>query len=69
MNQYRAHDGDRLDTIVYKAYGSISVDVMAAVMDANEHLLMSVQLSAGDIVNLPDIQIVQTESYAQALWS
>lgn len=69
MNQYRAVSGDRLDIIVFKAYGRIDVDIMAKVMDANEHLLVSAQLSAGDIVNLPDIQIVQTESYAQALWS
>lgn len=68
MNTYRAADGERLDTIVYKAYGSIDVDVMVAVMDVNEHLLSSVKLSAGDIVYLPDIEITQQDSVSQALW-
>ncbi|DAB30688.1 MAG TPA: phage tail protein [Sulfurimonas sp. UBA12504] len=68
MNQYRAVDGDRLDIIVFKAYGSVDVNVMAAVMDANEHLLKNAKLSAGDMVYLPEIEIKQDESLAKALW-
>lgn len=69
MKQYRAVDGDRLDIIVYKVYGTIAVDVMELVIDANNHLLASARLSSGDIVNLPDVTINQSESKAQALWS
>ena len=69
MKQYRAVDGGRLDTIVYKVYGSIAIDVMSRVIDANSHLLSNARLSAGDIVNLPEIMITQEESQAKALWS
>lgn len=68
MNQYRAVDGERLDTIVFKAYGSIDSYVMTAVMAENEHLLNTSRLSAGDIVFLPELTIKQDESEAKALW-
>ena len=69
MNQYRAKDGDRLDIIMFKAYGSIDKTVTEAVLDANEHLLSSSVLKAGDIVYLPEIQTTQDETKTKALWS
>jgi phage tail protein X len=68
MNQYRAHDGDRLDVIVFKNYGSIDADVMDAVLDANEHLLGASVLKAGDVVFLPEITTTTQETTTKALW-
>lgn len=68
MNQYRAADGDRLDIIIFKAYGSIDANVMDAVMEENEHLLVASKLTAGDVVFLPEVQIQQSESEVKALW-
>ena len=68
MNQYRAKDGDRLDIIMFKAYGSIDKTVTEAVLDANEHLLSSSLLKAGDIVYLPEIQTTQKKTTTKALW-
>jgi len=69
MNEYRAIDGDRLDIIMFKAYGSIDKDITEAVLDANEHLLSSSVLKAGDVVYLPEIQTAQNEITTKALWS
>ncbi|MEN4053767.1 tail protein X [Sulfurimonas sp. NWX79] len=69
MNQYRAVDGDRLDIIVFKAYGSIDAVVFDAVLDANEHLLNSSVLKAGDIVYLPEVARSVDEKKTEALWS
>jgi len=69
MNQYRAKDGDRLDIIMFKAYGSVDKKVTEAVLDANEHLLSASILKAGDIVYLPEIQTTQDETKTKALWS
>ncbi len=69
MNQYRAVDGDRLDVIVFKAYGSIDNEIFAAVLDANEHLLDCTTLRAGDIVYLPEIEAKTQEQKTEALWS
>ena len=68
MNQYRANDGDRLDVIVFKNYGSIDADVMNAVLDANEHLLGNAVLKAGDVVFLPEITTATQETTTKALW-
>ncbi len=68
MNEYRAADGDRLDTIVFKYYGSIEAYIMESVMDANPHLLDKIVLSAGDIVYLPEIETGPTETTTKALW-
>ena len=69
MNQYRAVEGDRLDIIVFKAYGSIDAVVFDAVLDANEHLLESSVLKAGDIVYLPEVVRSVDEKKTEALWS
>jgi len=68
MNQYRAVDGDRLDIIVFKNYGSIDRKIMDVVLDANEHLLGASVLKAGDVVFLPEITITPQEIITKALW-
>ena len=68
MNQHRANDGDRLDIIVFKNYGSIDRYVMDIVLDANEHLLGNTILKAGDVVFLPEITTATQERTTKALW-
>jgi len=68
MNQYMAKDGDRLDIIIFKAYRSLDKDVVEKVLDANEHLLDSSILQAGDIVYLPEIEQTIQQSTTEALW-
>lgn len=63
MRKYIAKDDDRLDTIVYKYYGTL--DVFAEVLSVNSHL--DAILNAGDIVYLPEITI-QADNKANALW-
>jgi len=69
MKQYRAVEGDRLDIVVFEAYGSINAAVFEAVLDANEHLLGSSVLKAGDIVYLPEVVQSVDEKKTEALWS
>jgi len=68
MNQYRTKEGDRLDIIVFKAYGSVDVEIMNAVLAENEHLLASAKLPANSIVYLPEITTSQSTSSSKALW-
>ncbi len=69
MNKYMAVEGDRLDIIVFKAYGSIDAVVFDAVLDANEHLIKNSVLHAGDTVYLPEVTRTQEEKKTEALWS
>jgi phage tail protein X len=68
MKIYMAKDGDRIDVIIFKAYGNNDADVTAAVLDANEHLLDANRLKAGDIVYLPEIQQSKSEDQTKVLW-
>lgn len=60
MKPYVAIDGDRIDTIVYKHYGTLD-DVLEAVIAANQQL--PAILSAGYIVYLPEVVIKPIEVY------
>lgn len=68
MNQYRTKEGDRLDIIVFKAYGSIDTEIMDAVLQENEHLLASAKLPANSIAYLPEITTSKNRSTSKALW-
>jgi len=68
MKQYRVVEGDRLDTIVFKAYGSNDAEIIDTVMEENEHLLKDAVLSAGDVISLPEIETKATEFQSKALW-
>lgn len=53
MTEYRAYEGERLDEIVYKHYGTL--EVFEEVLAYNARL--PVILQDKDIVKLPDITI------------
>ncbi len=63
---YTASDGDRLDIIVFKAYEDLTP--MPLVLEANPHLLEREELSAGDIVSLPDWSPPKAKEESQKLW-
>jgi phage tail protein X len=60
-----ACDGDRIDCICWKHYGSLSGRVVEAVLDANPGMAMALTLRAGQIVNLP---VVTPKPKEQSLW-
>ena len=66
MNNYIANDGDRIDEIVYKAYGSI--DPFFQVLEANTHILHKDSLDSGDVVYLPIVETKPKEE-TKALWN
>jgi len=68
MRQYIAVDGDRLDMIIYRAYKSIASEIVDAVLSVNSHLLEHIVLQAGDVVNLPEIEVPSAETSTKVLW-
>ncbi len=68
MTQYRPQEGERLDTIIFKAYGSLDADIVERVMDENKHLLERTVLVAGDVVYLPTFEQSSSVSTTKALW-
>ncbi|ALV24538.1 phage tail protein X family protein [Campylobacter iguaniorum] len=66
MTYYKAKDGDQLDFICFKHYGTLAKDVFSEFLRENEHLL-SGELRAGDIVNLPEIEIKKYDE-VKYLW-
>ncbi len=57
MNKYVAKEGDKLEMICFKFYGSIETKIYSEFLRENEHLLHKSYLSGGDVVNLPKIEI------------
>ncbi|MBD3842592.1 MAG: tail protein X, partial [Campylobacterales bacterium] len=55
MKQIIAQNGDRLDQIVYKEYGTLKV--IDKVLEENTHLKYKVLLEDGDVVNIPVVYI------------
>lgn len=68
MTTHKAVDGDRLDRIIYKYYGTLESSVVASVIEANVHLAHKVTLDAGDVVNLPEAETSETDTASRALW-
>jgi len=67
MRTIIAQKGDRLDQIVYKEYGTLTI--FDKVLEANTHLATKPILSDGDVVNIPVIQIKrQTTKEVKSLW-
>jgi len=66
MTTYQCSDGDRLDIIVFKAYGSL--EAMNTVLEANPHLLDHTSLRAGETVYLPDWQPPIIKQETRTLW-
>lgn len=65
MEQVLSVDGDRIDLICWKRYGSLDGRIVERVLEANPGLSLHTELSAGVPVNLPDIHLVVQE---QRLW-
>jgi len=68
MSSYRTVEGDRLDTIAFKVYGSTNSEIMEALLEANRELLFSAELEANSIVYLPEIKTSQGITTSKALW-
>jgi len=64
MTQVIANSGDRLDTIVYRHYGTL--DYFEAVLAVNPKL--SAILKAGDVVLLPECGANEEASEEAKLW-
>ncbi|WP_033915520.1 tail protein X [Campylobacter sputorum] len=67
MKQYIAKDNDTLDMICYKHYKTLDKTLYQQFLLANNTLLSTRTLKAGDIVNLPDITI-QQKPKVKYLW-
>ena len=57
MEKIIASDGDRLDLICWKHYGTLSGRVVEQVLNANPGMAMTHLLRAGQEVNLPIVEI------------
>ncbi len=67
MQKYRCKDGDMLDAICFKYYGS-QIGTAEAVLEANPGLAEhGPMLPAGLVIELPDIDAPQAEK-AVRLW-
>jgi len=66
MQYQLAQDGDRLDTIVYAYYGTLSA--LGKVLTVNQHIALKIILEDRDIVYLPVIDTAQTSSSGVNLW-
>ena len=66
MVTYIAKEGDVLDWIVWRHYGTISV--LEKVMEANPNITDE-KLSAGTVVNLPYIEVTQKNISEVRLWN
>lgn len=58
-------DGDRLDLICWKHYGSIEGRIVERVLEANPGISMTTELLAGVIISLPNIEPIRLE---RSLW-
>jgi len=70
MREYIAKRGERLDSIVFREYGTVEKSVLNRVLEANAPLLHKTELDAFDKVYLPEVVAEQTEaeSKGKALW-
>lgn len=53
---YTTNDGDRLDLICYRNYGTLSGRMVEQVLEANQDLAQHpIEIPAGVVVTLPDL--------------
>lgn len=60
-----AVDGDRVDLICWRHYGSLDGRIVERVLEANPDVSMVTELSAGQMISLPEIEPVELE---RSLW-
>lgn len=65
MNSVRAVDGDRLDLICWRHYGSLDGRIVEQVLEANKGLALYDIIASGAIIFLPDIEPAPLEA---SLW-
>lgn len=65
MNSIKTVEGDRLDLICWKHYGSLDEHVVEQTLLANPKIAQNAILQAGISIVLPDIKPVQLE---ESLW-
>lgn len=70
MKIYEAKKGERLDQITFANYGTLSQDIINAVLEANIELLDHIELKGGERVFLPSIDqnIDAAQKKGSALW-
>ena len=71
MTIHEAKKGERLDQIIFANYGTLSQDIIDAVLEGNVELLDHIELKGGERVLLPSIdeQIVNpAPKKGSALW-
>ncbi len=65
MKEVTAKNGERLDEIVFREYGTL--DFFEKVLSENQKLSNKIFLSEADIVYLPQIEIVSSNKQ-ETLW-
>ena len=65
VQQTMAVDGDRLDLICWRHYGSTEGRIVERVLEENPGISRTTTLSAGMMIVLPDIEPVMLE---RSLW-
>lgn len=65
MSNYRTVDGDRLDLICWRHYGSLDGRIVEQVLEANKGLAADTVLPSGVDITLPDIM---PETLEASLW-
>lgn len=68
MAQIRALDGDTIDAICWRLYGSHSDDILAQVFALNRGIAETETLTAGQIVTVPDTVETVAETDTVSLW-
>lgn len=66
MTRITANDGDRLDLICWRLYGTLSSRIVEQVLDSNPGLSMYTELAAGVSVYLPEIS--EASQLERSLW-
>lgn len=56
MNSYRTKDGDRIDLICWKHYGSIGGRVVEQVLSANPGISVSAEFKSGTLIRMPELR-------------
>lgn len=66
--QIRALDGDTIDSICWRLYGSHSDDVLAQVFALNHGIAATETLTAGQIVTVPETVEDAADDEGVSLW-
>lgn len=66
---YTTIDGDVLDAICYRTYGTTSNQIVEAVLNANHGLAdKGIIFSAGAQITLPDLEVNNSDVGSLSLW-